>query len=124
MRAERRDSVGNQCKEEMKNMKCQKCGKKMEKTSVDIEGAENKAISYQCDSGHVEFEKESAAKVLKELKLKESPLKIRQKIVKLSSNRLGFYFNQNIIRSLNLKAGEEIYISIPDKKHIILKLEG
>lgn len=104
-------------------MKCKKCGKKMEKVLVEIEGAENKAVSYQCASGHVEFEKESATKVVKELKMKESPLKIKQKIVKLSSNRLGFYFNQNIVRSLNLKAGEEVYISVPDKKHIILKLE-
>lgn len=104
-------------------MKCKKCGKDMEKVLVEIEGAENKAVSYQCASGHVEFEKESSAKVLKELKMKESPLKIKQKIVKLSSNRLGFYFNQNIVRSLNLKAGEDVYISVPDKKHIVLRLE-
>ncbi|MFA4820513.1 MAG: hypothetical protein WC613_06175 [Candidatus Aenigmatarchaeota archaeon] len=103
-------------------MKC-KCGKKMEKVTVEIEGADNRAVSYQCPSGHVEFEKESSAKVVKELKMKESPLKIKQKIVKLSSNRLGFYFNQNIVRSLNLKAGEEVYISVPDKKRIILKFE-
>ena len=95
----------------------------MEKVLVDVEGAENRAVSYQCDSGHVEFEKESAAKVVKELKTKESPLKIRQKIIKLSGNRLGFYFNQNIVRSLNLKAGEEVYISVPNKKHIILRLD-
>ena len=93
----------------------------MEKVMVEIEGAENKVTSYQCPSGHVEFEKKSAARVVKELKLKESPLKIKQKIVKLSSNRLGFYFNQNIVRSLNLKAGEEVYISVPDKKRIIIK---
>lgn len=104
-------------------MKCQKCGRGMEKVLVDIEGAENKAVSYQCPSGHVEFEKDSAARVIRELKQKESPLKIKQKIVKLSSNRLGFYFNQNIVRSLNLKAGEEVFISVPDKKHILLKLE-
>ncbi len=90
---------------------------------VEIEGAENKAVSYQCDCGYVEFEKESVIKVVKELKLKESPLKIKQKIVKLSGNRLGFYFNQHIVRSLNLKAGEEVYLSVPDKKHIVLKLE-
>ena len=95
----------------------------MEKVVVEVEGAENKAVSYQCGCGYVEFEKESAAKVVKELKLKESPLKIKQKIVKLSGNRLGFYFNQNIVRSLNLKAGEEVYLSVPDKKHIVLKLE-
>ncbi len=95
----------------------------MEKVLVDVEGAENKAVSYQCDRGHIEFEKESAAKVVKELKAQESPLKIKQKIIKLSGNRLGFYFNQNIVRSLNLKAGEEVYISVPNKKYIVLKLE-
>lgn|SRR3989338_1992429 len=104
--------------------KCPECGEKMKKVAVDIECAENKAVSYQCDScGYVEFENESVSKVLKELKLKEGPLKIKQKIVKLSGNRLGFYFNQNVVRSLNLKPGEEVYISVPDKKHIILKLE-
>jgi len=114
--------VGNKRKEEI-IMKCQKCRGKMERIVVEVEGAENKAVSYQCDRGHIEFEKESAAKVVKELKTKESPLKIRQKIIKLSGNRLGFYFNQNIVRSLNLRAGEEVYISVPNKKHIILRLE-
>ena len=104
-------------------LKCPKCGERMESVQVEVEGAENKATSYQCDCGYVEFEKESAAKVLKELKLKEGPLKIKQKIVKLSGNRLGFYFNQNIVRSLDLKAGGEVYLSVPDKKHIILKLD-
>ena len=104
-------------------MKCKRCGKKLEKIEVEIEGAENKAVSYQCSCGYVEFEKESATKVVRELKLKESPLKIKQRIVKLSGDRLGFYFNKNIVRSLNLKPGEEVYVSIPDKKHIILRLE-
>ena len=62
-------------------LKCQKCGGRMEKVLVDVEGAENKSVSYQCDRGHIEFEKESAAKVVKELKTKESPLKIRQKLL-------------------------------------------
>ncbi len=115
--------MGNKYKKEAMKMECKKCGRGMKKVMVEVEGAENKATSYQCPSGHVEFEKESAARVVNELKLKESPLKIKQKIVKLSSNRLGFYFNQNIVRSLNLKAGEEVYISVPDKKRIILKFE-
>lgn len=103
--------------------KCPNCKKKLEKIEVEIEGAKNKAVSYQCGCGYVEFEKESSVRVLKELKLRESPLKIRQKIVKLSGDRLGFYFNKNIVRSLKLKAGEEVYVSIPDSKHIILNLE-
>lgn len=32
------------------------------------------------------------------------------------------YFNQDIIRSLNIKAGEDILITIPDKKRIVLRL--
>ena|SRR3989344_4812784 len=104
-------------------MKCKRCGKTIERVEVEIEGAENKAISYQCSCGYVKFEKESAAEVIKELKLKESPLKIKQKIVKLSGDRLGFYFNKNIVRSLHLKAGEEVYISVPDKKHIVLRIQ-
>jgi len=104
-------------------MKCKNCGKKLEEVEVEIEGAENKAVSYQCGCGYVEFEKESAAKVVKELKLKENPLKIKHKIIKLSGDRLGFYFNKNIVRSLHLKAGEEVYISVPDKNHIVLRIQ-
>jgi hypothetical protein len=54
--------------------------------------------------------------------LRETPLKIKQKIVKLSQDRLGIYFNKNIVRSLNLKKGEEIYLSVPDKKHIVIEV--
>jgi len=31
------------------------------------------------------------------------------------------YFNKNIVESLELKAGEEVYVSVPDKGHIVLK---
>ncbi len=114
--------MGYKCKEAM-IMKCPKCGKRLDRIEVEVEGAHSKAVSYQCDNcGFVEFEKKSASKVLKELKIRESPLKIKQKIVKLSGNRLGFYFNQNVVRSLKLKAGESVYISVPDKKHIVLKI--
>ena len=53
----------------------------------------------------------------------ESPLKIKQKIVKLSQERLGIYFSKNVIRSLNLQKAQEIFLSVPDKKHIVLELE-
>jgi len=105
-------------------MKCPKCSSGMKRVSVNVEGAKSKALSFQCpECGFTEFEKNSAAAVLKELKAGESPLRIRQKIVKLSSNRLGFYFNKNIVRSLELRSGEEVFVSVPDKKHIILNLE-
>ena len=32
------------------------------------------------------------------------------------------YFNKHIVESLGLKAGEEIQVSVPDKGHVVLKL--
>ena len=102
---------------------CPKCSSNIRKVEVDIEGAEQKAVSYQCTKcDYVEFEEKSAAKVVKELKTKETPLKIKQKIIKLSQDRLGMYFNKHIVESLELKAGEEVQVSVPDKGHIILKI--
>ncbi len=107
-----------------RNNICQDCGAKMRHVKVKVEGARSKALAYDCPKcGNLEFDKESGIKVVEELKHKEeSPLMIYQKIVKLSHNRLGTYFNKNIIKSLNLKGGEEIKVSVPDKKHIIIKL--
>lgn len=105
-------------------MKCPKCSGKMKKVEVSVEGASQKALSYQCTQcSYAEFEPFSSSKVVQELKQKETPLKIRQKIVKLSHNRLGFYFNQHIVRSLRLKPGKEVFVSVPDKKHIVLNIK-
>ena len=102
-------------------MRCPNCNSIMKKVEVNIHGASNKAISYQCPKcNYFEFEQESSRKVIEELR--EAPLKIKQKIIKLSQDRLGIYFNNNVVRSLNLKKGEEIYISVPDKKHIVLEV--
>jgi len=104
-------------------LKCPNCNSSLRKVGVGIEGAEQKAISHQCTRcDYFEFEEKSAAKVVKELKSKETPLKIRQKIIKISKDRLGMYFNKNIVESLELKAGEEVFVSVPDKDHIILKV--
>lgn len=104
-------------------MRCPKCSSSLRKVEVNVEGAEQKATSYQCTKcDYFEFEEKSAAKVVKELKSKETPLKIRQKIIKLSQDRLGMYFNKNVVESLELKAGEEVYLSVPDKEHIVLKI--
>lgn len=104
-------------------MRCPKCSSNLRRVEVSVEGAEQKAISYQCiKCDYVEFEEKSSAKVVKELKSKETPLKIKQKIIKLSQDRLGMYFNKNIVESLELKAGEEVQVSVPDKDHIILKI--
>jgi len=93
----------------------------MKKVEVKIAGADNKAISHQCTNcDYFEFEPVSSKKVIEELR--ETPLKIKQKIVKLSKDRLGIYLNNHIVRSLNLKKGEEIYVSVPDKKKILLEI--
>jgi len=95
----------------------------LRKVEVDIEDAETPAISHQCPNcNYFSFEPESTMKVIKEIKSKESPLKIKQKIIKLSKDRLGMYFNQDIIKSLNLKSGEEILVSVPDKNRIVLEI--
>ena len=114
--------MGNKCK--MEKMKCPICNHNMKKVKVEIEDAETKAISYQCPNcDYFTFEPKSSIQILRELKEKESPFNIKQKIIKLSKDRLGVYFNKDIIRSLNLKPGEKVLISVPDKKRIVLKIK-
>lgn len=104
-------------------LRCPKCSSSLEEVEVEVHGAKTKATSYQCTKcDYFEFEPESSKKVIEELR--ESPLKIKQKVVKLSQDRLGMYFNSNIIRSLGIKRGEEIYVSVPDKRHILIELEN
>lgn len=94
----------------------------MKMVDVHIEGARSKATSWQCPKcNYFSFDQKSATTVLHELQ--EQPLKISQKIIKLSNNRLGIYFNKNLIKSLKLKSGEEISVTVPDKKHILLNLK-
>lgn len=103
-----------------RKMNCPKCGSKLKEVSVKVEGATKKVTSFQCPKcDYFSFEEKSAKEVIEELK---SPLTIKQKIIKLSQNRLGLYFNRDVIRSLNLKAGEEIYMAVPDKKHILVRI--
>jgi transposase-like protein len=104
-------------------MKCPKCKSSLKRVEVSVAGAKAKAVSYQCPKcDYFEFEPESSKKVVQELR--ETPLKIKHTIVKLSQDRLGIYFNSNIIRSLNLRKGEDILVSIPDKKHIVLEINS
>lgn len=106
-------------------MECPNCNSKLKKVSVDIEDANTKAISYQCSNcDYVTFDPKSAANVVREIKERESPLRIKQKIINLSKDRIGMYFNKDIARSMNLKAGQDVMISIPDKKRIVLRIEG
>lgn len=102
-------------------MKCPHCKTTLKPVAVNVRGAHQKAMSYQCvRCDYFEFEPVSSQKVLAELR--DTPLKIRQKIVKLSQDRLGMYFNTHIIESLGLEKGESIYLSVPDKKHILIEL--
>jgi len=108
-------------------MKCPNCNQELKEINVDIEDARTPAISYQCPNPNCDyfsFEPITTMKIIKELKEKESPLKIKQKIIKLSQDRLGMYFNQDIIKSLDLKSGEDILVSVPDKKRIILEVKN
>lgn len=102
-------------------MKCPDCNTKMDRVLVAVAGAKNKAISFQCPKcEYVEFEQISSRKVVEELR--ENPLKIRQKVIKLSQDRLGIYLNKHVIQSLGIKPGEEISVTVPDKKHILIEL--
>jgi DNA-directed RNA polymerase subunit M/transcription elongation factor TFIIS len=75
-------------------MTCPKCNSELKKVEVDIEDAKTPVISYQCDKcDYYSFEPESTIKIINEIKQKEPSLKIKQKIIKLSQDRLGMYFN-------------------------------
>ncbi|MFH1408639.1 MAG: hypothetical protein ABIH34_01920 [Nanoarchaeota archaeon] len=54
--------------------------------------------------------------------LRETPLRMKQKVIKMSGERLGIYFNRHVVESLNLKKGDEISVSVPDKRHIVVEI--
>ena len=102
-------------------MECPKCNSKMKEVKVKIQDAESPVTSHQCGKcGYFDFEEKSINRAIGEIKAKEAPLKIKQKIIKLSHDRLGMYINRDVARSLNLKGGEEVYVSVPDKNRLII----
>src|SRR3990167_5977005 len=104
-------------------MQCPKCNARMREVKVKIQGAETLATSYQCAKcGYFDFEERSINKAINEIKLKEAPLAIKQKIIKLSHDRLGMYINRDIARCLDLKGGEEVFVSVPDKNHLVVNV--
>lgn len=104
-------------------MICPQCKARLKEVKVKIQDAKIPATSYQCSKcGYFDFEESSINKAIQEIKLKEAPLAIKQKIIKLSHNRLGMYINKDIARSLSLKPGEEVYVSVPDKKHMVVNV--
>lgn len=106
-------------------MKCPKCKSNMKKVKVKIQDADSPVISYQCpECDYFDFEDKSMNKAIDEIKAKETALKIKQKVIKLSHDRLGMYFNRDVARSLNLKGGEDIYVSVPDKNHLVVHVQN
>ncbi len=107
-------------------MKCPECSRELKEVKVAVEGTENRVISYQCPKcNYFEFDKKSGEEIISEIQShSQSLLTIKQRIINISHDRLGTYFNENIVRSLNLRAGEEILVSTPDPKHIIIQLDA
>ena len=105
-------------------MECAQCKAKMKEIKVKIQDADSPVTSYQCAKcGYFDFEQKSIKKAIDEIKLKETALTIKQKIIKLSHDRLGMYINKDVARSLNLKGGENVYVSVPDKKHVVISVD-
>ncbi len=104
-------------------MNCPKCTAKMKQVKVKIQDAGSPVMSYQCSKcRYFNFEKKSINKAIEEIRLKEAALKIKQKVIKLSHDRLGMYINRDVARSLNLKGGEDVYVSVPDNKHMVVDI--
>ncbi|MBW2990606.1 hypothetical protein KY348_02785 [Candidatus Woesearchaeota archaeon] len=102
---------------------CPKCASEMKTVKVKIQDASRPVTSYQCSKcGYFDFEDKSIKKAIAEIKAKEEALQIKQKIIKLSHDRLGMYINRDIARSLNLTGGEEVFVSVPDKKHMVVSI--
>jgi hypothetical protein len=95
----------------------------MEKVEVKVHMADSPVLSYQCPKcEYFEFEQESANRAINEIRQKEEPLAIKQKIIHLSQDRLGMYINRDVARSLNLKGGEDVFVSVPDRKHFVVRM--
>ena len=104
-------------------MKCPRCNSNLKEVLVKIEGAKTRALSFQCPKcDYFEFDQKSHKQVIKELE--GIFITLDHKIIKLSKDRLGMYFNKNIIRSLKLESGQIVSVSVPDKKHIVLELKS
>lgn len=104
-------------------MNCPKCSAQLKEIKVKIQDADSPVTSYQCGKcGYFDFEGKSMENAIAQIKAKEAPLKIKQKIIKLSHDRLGMYINRDVARSLKLKGGEDVYVSVPDKNHLVVNI--
>jgi len=50
-------------------------------------------------------------------------LMLKHKVTKLSQDRIGIYFNQNLVRSLGLESGMEVLVGVKDKKTIVIRIK-
>lgn len=99
--------------------KCPNCRLELKEGEIVIE----EAVKHQCPACHY-YKLEPTGEVTRTVKeITGSPLQIKQKITTLSQGRLGLYLNQDVVRSLGLKAGQEVYLSVPDGKIILIQLE-
>ncbi len=105
-------------------MKCPRDHSVLKEVKVRIQDAQSPVTSHQClVCGYFDFEQKSITHAIDEIREKEAHLKIKQKIIKLSHDRLGMYINRDVARSLNLKGGEEVYVSVPEKNRMMIEVE-
>lgn len=110
-------------------MKCKKCGGTLERFALEVEDSDLPSEGFECRKcGELFFDERKSKEVVEDLKRKEllnelPALSIKQKVIKLSKNRLGFYFNKDIARCAKLKAGEPIEVRLLNKKKILLEIE-
>lgn len=80
-RACQKSKIFDDAQKSEKFLTCPKCNSELRKVEVDIEDTKTPAISYQCENcDYYSFEPESTMKIIDEIKQRESPLKIKQKI--------------------------------------------
>ena len=91
---------------------------------VEAKAAElliEEAVRYRC--GTCEYSKLEPVASRTATPPSTSPLQLKQKITTISQGRLGLYLNQDLVRSLGLKAGQEVFVSVPDGQHILVRLD-
>ena len=110
-------------------MKCKKCGGTLKRFAVKAENSDLGSEGFECKQcGELLFDEKKSKAIDEDHKRKDlcqelPALSIRQKVIKLSKNRLGFYFNKDIARCAKLKAGEPIEVRLLDKKRIMVEVK-
>lgn len=96
--------------------KCPNCHLELKPAEVLVE----ETVKYECSKcAYAHHEPRENRK--ETVAGRPSPLTLKQKITTLAQGRLGLYLSQDVVRSLKLKAGQEVYVSVPDEKTIVIK---